>query len=104
PAGVVITGVGANENLVRGNYIGTDITGTLDRHNNGPGVSIPVGSNNIISGTDSGLAPNVIMFNQGFGIHVGDASTNNKLRINRIDLNTDLGINLGAATVLPNDA
>jgi len=103
PAGVVIFGEGANGNLVRGNYIGTDITGTLDRHNNGPGVTIPAGSNNIISGTDAGLAPNVIMFNQGFGIHVGDASTNNKLRINRIDLNGDLGINLGTATVLPND-
>jgi pentapeptide repeat protein len=103
PAGVVIFGTGADGNLVRGNYIGTDVSGTLDRHNNGPGVTIPQGSNNIISGADAGVAPNVIMFNTGFGIHVGDASTNNKLRINRIDLNTDLGINLGTATVLPND-
>ena len=78
---------------MRGNYIGTDITGTLDRHNNGPGVTIPQGSDNIVSGNDADrTAPNVIMFNTGPGIHVGDASTRNKLRINRIDLNRDLGI------------
>ncbi|HEU4937884.1 MAG TPA: pentapeptide repeat-containing protein [Vicinamibacterales bacterium] len=103
PAGVIMFGDGANGNLVRGNYIGTDITGTLDRHNNGPGVQIPQGSDNIISGTDAGLAPNVIMFNQGPGIHVGDAGLRNKLRINRIDLNDDLGINLGPLGIMPND-
>ena len=103
PAGLLIFGGGANGNLVRGNYIGTDITGTLDRRNNGPGVQIPQGSDNIISGTDAGLAPNVIMFNDGPGIHVGDASTGNKLRINRIDQNADLGINLGPLGIMPND-
>ena len=104
PAGVIIFGDGANGNIVRGNYIGTDITGTLDRHNNGPGVTIPQGSDNIVSGNDADrTAPNVIMFNTGPGIHVGDASTRNKLRINRIDLNGDLGINLGPLGILPND-
>jgi hypothetical protein len=103
-AGVIMFGDGANGNLVRGNYIGTDITGVLDRGNGGPGVQIPQGSDNIISGTDAGLAPNVIMFNDGPGIHVGDASTRNKLRINRIDLNDDLGINLGPLGIMPNDA
>jgi len=103
PAGVLIFGDGANGNLVRGNYIGTDITGTLDRHNNGAGIQIAVGADNIISGTDAGLAPNLIMFNQGPGIHVGDAGVRNKLRINRIDLNDDLGINLGPLGIMPND-
>ena len=103
PAGIVIFGTGADGNLVRGNYIGTDITGTLDRHNNGAGVQIGAGADNIISGTDAGVAPNVIMFNQGPGIHVGDAGVRNKLRINRIDLNDDIGINLGPLGILPND-
>ena len=104
PAGVVIFGDGANGNIVRGNYIGTDVSGTVAFGNGGPGVTIPQGSNNIISGNDlDRTAPNVIMFNNGFGIHVGDASINNKLRINRIDQNADLGINLGPAGITTND-
>ena len=103
-AGLIIFGTGADGNVVRGNYIGTDVSGTLPRGNNGPGVTIPQGSNNTISGNDSDrTGPNVIMFNLGPGIHVGDASRLNKLRINRIDLNDEIGINLGPLGVSPND-
>jgi hypothetical protein len=104
PAGIVIFGTGADGNLVRGNYIGTDVSGTAAFGNGGPGVTIPQGSDNIVSANDAdSTGPNVIMFNHGFGIHVGDASTRNKLRINRIDQNDDLGINLGPAGITAND-
>ena len=103
-AGVVIFGTGADGNILRGNYIGTDVTGVNAFGNAGPGVTIPQGSDNTVSGNDSDrTGPNVIMFNHGPGIHVGDASTGNKLRINRIDLNDEIGINLGPLGVSPND-
>jgi len=89
---------------VRGNYVGTDVTGTKNLGNNGAGVTIPQGQNNTVSGNDSDrTGPNVIMFNHGPGIHVGVASNGNKLRINRIDLNDEIGINLNTLGVSPND-
>jgi YVTN family beta-propeller protein/parallel beta-helix repeat protein len=101
--GIVIFTPGADNNLVRGNYIGTDLSGTLNRGNVGPGVSIQGGSDNIVSGNDSDrTAPNLIMFNGGAGISV-TGGTGNKLRINRIDTNAGLGIDLGVEGVTPND-
>ena len=81
----VVIGTGADGNVVRGNYIGTDVSGTLPRGNNGPGVKIPQGSNNTISGNDSDrTGPNVIMFNLGPGIRRRDASRlNNAHQPNR---------------------
>ena len=101
--GVNIFGTESDGSVVRGNYIGTDVAGTLNRGNNGPGVSIAAGSDNTISGNDADrTGPNTIMFNSGPGISVLQG-TRNKLRINRIDQNGALGIDLQPAGVTPND-
>ncbi len=67
--GVQIGGVsgGANNNLVQGNYIGTDITGTLDFGNNDDGVDVDhaVDGNQIIG--------NLIAGSSSDGIDLGDA-------------------------------
>jgi len=94
--GVQIFNPGADNNLIRGNYIGTDITGAAPLGNQGDGVQIAGGSNNIVSGLeDNGTAtvPNIIMFNNGRGINV--LSGQHDFRINRIDANVGLGINGG---------
>jgi len=66
--GIAIEGVGGN--LVQGNYIGTDVTGTADLGNSGvAGVLILSSSNNTIGGTSVG-ARNVISGNDDEGIEI----------------------------------
>ncbi|MFN7726614.1 MAG: beta strand repeat-containing protein [Rubrivivax sp.] len=90
---------GANNNTVTGNYIGTDISGTVPRGNAAAGVRITGGSsNNTIGGTASGAA-NLIAFND-VGVDV-DSGQNNRVRGNSIQHNTTAGIRLGL--VLPNN-
>jgi hypothetical protein len=98
----------ANANLIEGNYIGTDVTGT-HALSNGAGVIIEYGSTNSIGGTTKG-AGNVIAFNQATGvIIVGDyaGGVSNAIRENSIHDNysfvSPLGIDLGNDGVTPND-
>ena len=73
--GVSLTDGGANNNVVEGNFIGTDVTGTHALGNMRHGVSItsttgtsnPTGTNNTIGGTTSG-AGNVLSGNGAFGL------------------------------------
>ncbi len=71
-AGVSIVSAAATNNRVIGNYIGTDVTGTVDLGNR-DGVNIGNAPNNIIGGTEAG-ARNLISGNDNFGI--GISSTN----------------------------
>jgi hypothetical protein len=97
--GVVIFNAGADDTIVRGNYIGTNTGGTINLGNVGAGVLIARGVNSIVSGLDSNrTAPNTIAFNGGAGIEVTGGS-GHKLRINRIDNNGGLGIDLGVTGV-----
>jgi hypothetical protein len=76
-------------NLITGNYIGTDATGTLDLGNAFEGVFIGDSPNNVIGGTATG-ARNVISGNNSHGVAiVGDSSTGNVVRGNFIG--TDAG-------------
>jgi parallel beta-helix repeat protein len=81
--GVYIAGGGATGNLVEGNYIGTDVTGTaaLGNHNNG--LEVDAANNNTIGGTDAG-AGNVISANAANGVFIGNNSTGNVLAGNLI--------------------
>jgi CSLREA domain-containing protein len=76
--GIRITGAGTTGNLVQGNYIGTDATGSAAIANNS-GVSLITGaSGNTIGGTTA-AARNVISGNASFGMLIRDATTQNNL-------------------------
>jgi Domain of unknown function (DUF4347)/Cadherin domain/Right handed beta helix region/Laminin G domain len=71
---------GSNGNTIQGNYIGTDVTGTLDFGNNDDGIDIDNAAlNNQVIG-------NLISGNTGDGIDLGDAgaSTGTVIRGNLI--------------------
>jgi hypothetical protein len=109
--GVEIFGVAAKNNVVQGNFIGTDPAGSTSL-GNGIGVEVTGGAhNNVIGGPATGPvqigAGNVIQFNKGTGVVIGssitDASTvGNTIRGNSIYLNGGLGIDLGDDGVTPN--
>ncbi|MCA9212723.1 MAG: DUF4347 domain-containing protein, partial [Planctomycetales bacterium] len=95
-AGVHIAG--GSGNIVQGNYIGTDATGTVAIGNgatgsgtNNGGISINSNAtNNIIGGAGAG---NTIAHNTGVGIRVsGAATTGNQILENSIYSNTGIGI------------
>lgn len=66
-------GLYGSGNRVEGNYIGTDVTGTIRNHNRRAGVYIE-GDNNIVGGTDP-AARNIISGNER-GVYVFDGSNN----------------------------
>jgi large repetitive protein len=69
--GILITG-GSSANAVRGNYIGTDVTGTQANGNNNGGVSVLDSPDNTIGGSASG-AGNVISGNGQDGVLISSA-------------------------------
>ena len=74
--GVLIAGSATTNNVVAGNYVGTDVSGSADLGNGSRGVQIISGSDNIIGGTTAG-AGNVISANFiGVAIDNSDASSN----------------------------
>ena len=89
--GIKITGASATKNVILGNFIGTDPTGTADVGNRDGGIFIDA-SNNTIGGTAAG-AGNVIAHNgkdlktSGFGVTV-DSGTGDSIRQNSIFLNS----------------
>jgi titin len=108
-AGVWISGMGATGNLVEGDLIGTDITGSIALANRVSGVLIANGaSSNTIGGTTAG-AGNLITDNGGPGVVVGyaagDTTTDgNQIAANRIFFNTGQAIDLGGDGVTYNSS
>ena len=94
--GVQISGSGSDLNTIQGNYIGTDVSGTLDLGNDISGVAIEGGgTNNTVGGTVGG-AGNLIAFNRSLGgVRVG-SGTGNRILGNAIFSNIDVGITLNA--------
>jgi hypothetical protein len=81
-----------DNNQILGNYIGTDITGALDRGNTNDGISL-IGANNLIGGTNSGEG-NVVSGNDASGITL-DRTTGALVRGNIIGLTADGASALG---------
>ena len=79
--GVVITD-GATSTTVAGNYVGTDITGTVALGDNYAGVAIMGASGNIIGGTTA-AGRNVISGNED-GVYIGDRNTASESVVNSI--------------------
>jgi titin len=90
-SGVYLAGPGQG-NLVQGNFIGTDGSGTAALGNAGDGVHIS-GSNNQVIGGEAAGAGNTIAFNGGDGVLV-DGGTGNAIQGNAIFANDGRGIEL----------
>ena len=86
----------AEGNLIFGNYIGVDPTGTIPLGNGMDGVDLFDGaSNNQVGGPNAG-EPNTIAYNDEFGVEVEDSnSDNNAILSNAIYNNNLIGIQLG---------
>src|SRR6185436_13848574 len=89
-------------NLIFGNFIGTDATGSNSLGNSNHGIYMTGGNGNSIGGTVNG-AGNRIAFNSvGLAIAFG-GGTNNAIRSNLIYSNANLGIGLNFDSVVGND-
>jgi hypothetical protein len=102
-AGVYLHNDDTSQNLIQGNYIGTNRDGNQALGNGGSGVyfRLDPASNNTIGGTDDG-AGNTIAYNGGSGVAV-ETGINNGIHRNSIFANGGLGIDLGNNGVTPND-
>ena len=92
-AGVQLVGVGANLNLIQGNYIGVAPGGgykfgTGDPGNGGDGVLIEDGSQNQIGGSSAALG-NTIASNHGDGVDIAGLATGNVAANNMIGVTSD---------------
>jgi hypothetical protein len=89
-------------NVIQGNYIGTDVTGTLDLGNSGGGIFMQGAANNLVGGITSapGLPPgNLISGNNGSGIDVnGNNAPGHIFQGNLI------GTNAAGTAAIPNTA
>ncbi len=110
--GLSVSGTNTTENVIQGNWIGLDSTGSLPVANGWDGIAIYDGAsrNTVGRSLDDTGAGNHIAFNAGAGLVLFDPqTTGNSLRGNHVFANGSLGINLIGGTeeftgVTPNDA
>lgn len=106
-AGVAFVSSATTDNVVQGNFIGTDVSGNNPLGNSGEGIRFANGAHgNIIGGVSLGAA-NRIAFNSTAGVGLSccgsEAGDGNVIRGNAIWANDGLGIDLDADGVTPND-
>ncbi len=93
--GVEVYGSSATGNLVKGNYIGTDVTGAVDLGNSADGVFISGAPNNTVGGTTAG-ARNIISGNSQYGVDIADSgATGNLVKGNYIGTDVNGTAELG---------
>ncbi|QDS92976.1 Cadherin domain protein [Roseimaritima multifibrata] len=96
--GIQIRLASSINNSIRGNFIGTDATGLLDRGNAVDGILIQEEASTTTIGGEL-VDANTIAFNGGAGIVVtGNNTERNTIRRNSIFLNDGLGIDLASDT------
>jgi hypothetical protein len=83
--GIIAHGLG---NVIQGNFIGTDATGTRAVGNGSHGVFLETAFLYLVGGTDAG-AGNLISGNGGSGVFIGSSGSGNLVQGNRIG--TDIG-------------
>jgi titin len=94
-SGIYLFGLGSTGNVVQGNYLGSDVTGSLALSNTADGITISGAPSNLIGGTASG-AGNVILANSQAGLFItGNTATNNLVQGNFIGAMTTGGQALG---------
>jgi hypothetical protein len=96
-SGIGIGGNGSDHNIIQGNRIGTDASGTTSIGNSGGGIGIGT-AGNLIGGTSTG-ARNVISGNGNAGVIIyGDTATGNLVQGNFIGTNA-----IGSGAILNNN-
>jgi VCBS repeat-containing protein len=94
--GVNIDGINAHDNKVQGNFIGTDVTGTVAIANAVHGVNIGnTAHDNLVGGTTA-TARNIISGNVQSGVALGTNTANNSVKGNYI------GTDVTGTLALPN--
>lgn len=94
--GVWLIGPGVDDNTIQGNYIGTDITGTIAIPNGSGGINIVGGGDgNLIGGNSTLGEGNLISGNGGVGVATNTAS-NTEIKGNII------GLDVTGSVALPN--
>ena len=73
--GIAIDNSGTSQNVVEGNYIGTDINGSVALGNTGVGVSISDSASNSTIGGTTSAAANIISGNANDGIDIDGSGT-----------------------------
>ena len=87
---------GGSANVVKGNFIGVDATGMLERANEGRGIALDGSTNNSIGGPEPG-AGNLIAGNRATGVRLLGGSNGNIVQ------NNFLGVNRTVTGFLAND-
>ena len=93
-----------NDNIVTGNYIGTDAAGTGSLGNGAGGVYLDTSSNNTIGGTAAGAGNIIANTLAGNGVTIVGSSNHDAVEGNSIYGNSLLGIDLNNDGVTPNDS
>ncbi|MBK6973391.1 MAG: tandem-95 repeat protein [Sterolibacteriaceae bacterium] len=92
-------------NVVRGNYIGTDVTGTLALGNTSQGIDTSASAQDLTIGGINPGDGNLVAFNGGSGVRVfGSATTGVSVLGNTVRANSGIGINLHTDGVTLNDS
>jgi hypothetical protein len=102
--GIAITGSGASDNIIEGNFIGTDASGTYSIGNSADGILVTNSPNNTIGGT-TGVTPegdctgacNLTSGNGANGIGIWQSSASGNTVVGNY-----AGINLHGTSPLPN--
>ncbi len=95
--GIQLFGTGVDNNIIQGNLIGLDATGTVDLGNVSEGVYIRGGSSNNTVGGTTALARNVISGNDYNGINIDGNGTSNNVVIGNY-----IGTDLNGTTAIAN--
>src|SRR5207244_2916713 len=95
--GVEIHDVGSSANLIAGNLIGTDKTGTVKLGNTYDGIAVWNGAANNTIGGLSTLARNVISGSGGVGVNLVGSGTTGNLVIGNY-----LGVDQSGTVAMPN--
>jgi FlgD Ig-like domain len=78
--GIFLAFAGATQDTIIGNYLGTDVTGTLDLGNGADGVAIGLGGHDNVIGGTTAAERNIISGNNRFGVYfVNVGTTGNKI-------------------------
>jgi hypothetical protein len=93
-SGIFLLSSSTSGNWIAGNYIGTDVTGSLALSNVSDGITIYGANNNLVGGTNAG-ALNVISANGEYGVFITSGGAGNQIQGNYIGTRASGTVGLG---------